>query len=141
MTRQTVLSKLSRRTVLQYGALASSGVLGATVPGQGHVTRVTDSEQSAPIEGAMFSYQCTPGGHVEVETSDVDWHPGRLEPTDRTERRTHVVRYNFSPSYRAFLFTTGDSTIHRGGRYELEMASARATGTPRLVSVDVVPAP
>lgn len=110
----------SRRTVMKYGALATTG---AVVGGVQHAGAVDDADgpdadadtrDAIPIEGVMFPYQFTPNARATVVESDINWQPTGIGG----EYRSHVVEYAFAPSLHAFFFTDADATLSQGHRLE-----------------------
>lgn len=94
----------SRRTVMKYGALATTGALVGGAQSAGTVDADGDERDPTPVEGVMFPYQFTPGARFSVVESDLDWRPIGVD----ADYRSHVIEYEFARSLRAFLFTTGD---------------------------------
>ncbi|MFC4437672.1 MULTISPECIES: hypothetical protein [Natrialbaceae] len=131
---------VSRRTFAKYGLLTAgtvSGVSGATAS-DGHasneVPREGGSNESTAIaeRGVMLPYQFVPDSRFAVVERDLAWQPASLESTSRT----HVIRYEHSPSFRAFLFT--GTPLRSGRSFALGEALEFPTDTDRhLVSVGV----
>ncbi|WP_337652275.1 hypothetical protein [Halomontanus rarus] len=148
MTRQQSSLTPSRRTLLRYGFAVSSGALAssttnANANASANTTSSdgsdggTDSGAQVATHGKVFPYQWTPGARFEIVESDVGWRPSGIGETD-TRASSHVIRYDFSSSYRAFLFTD-DSSVREGRRYRFDGSGARAVAGQNLIGVDVVP--
>lgn len=142
MTRQQSSLTPSRRTLLRYGFAVSSGALASSTTNASANTTSsdgsdggTDSGAQVATHGEVFAYQWTPGARFEIVESDVGWRP--TGETD-TGASSHVIRYDFSSSYRAFLFTD-DSSVREGRRYRFDGSGARAVAGSNLIGVDAVP--
>lgn len=107
---ETTRSGPSRRRVLEYGGVAvTGGIVGTTRAAAGTADDRPTRRRS--LEGAMFAYQYAPG-RARIVERDLEWRPAALESASRT----HVVSYERSPSFRAFLFTDGALPAGDDGR-------------------------
>ncbi|WP_276254729.1 hypothetical protein [Halomontanus rarus] len=146
MTRQQSSLTPSRRTLLRYGFAVSSGALASSTTDANASANTTSSDGSdggtdsgaqVATHGKVFPYQWTPDARFKIVESDVGWRPSEIGETD-AGASSHVIRYDFSSSYRASLFTD-DSSVREGRRYRFNGTSARAVAGQNLIGVDVIP--
>lgn len=127
------LPDLSRRQAVAYGALAATGgVAGSSdlIPSPG--SSRPESSRSATVAGGMLPYQFVPGSRAELVATDLDWHPGSLDPTIRT----HVIRYSRSRSLRAYVFTDRELP-RRTGAVTLEREPDSRVASADVIGVDL----
>ncbi len=94
--------------------IGGSNSVGATETGA-----ATEHTESTSARGMMFPYQFTPNARFTVLESGLDWRPGRVD----SAYETHVIRYEYARSLRAFLFT--ETALSQAEERAFELGAAQ----------------